>query len=979
MIQYENVFKSGGNLYARTYNTETNESSLNAVRYIPPIYLKSDELSEFKSINTKENLKEFRFNTMKEYKDAVALYSGSNVPIYGNKSLEHGYIREHFGTPNDNNHDFVGLYIDIETLVADDGEKNDWKPTKHNRAAMAIISSIQMYDTKSNTFIILGYKKDWENKNNFTSPHGPIKYIKIDTEEQMLKTFLTILKKINPTFLAGWNSEFYDYPYLTNRIIRVLDKRTDLYTQSGKDFKFNIDCLSGSWVKQLSPVGRVTHREIQTNFGKEDTFSWIGYFTLDYKDLYHKYTYTALTSYSLDSVAGHELGSNKVNHDEFTDFGDFYREDFDTFIEYGVQDVALLYELDNKLKLIDLAKYIAYNCGVSLNDVAGTLKQWQSFIYNESLNKNYILPLENTFPERDIVLPKYVVNSENLVSDEKKDFFKDLLNNPELHGQRFPGGWTRGTGTFRNWVFSLDFTSLYPSAIMWANIGIDTLIEPKDLPKELLDLRAKYFIYYPKDADPKELEKFDFAFIDNVLRNENVMREINEVLTRHNVSATPNGMFFTKAHRSIMSSIIENLIVDRKSYKKAMKSKEQEIENLKLEKEKYNNKSVQIKEIDDEIFRLSALRDRDDSNQMGIKILINSLYGSLSMKTNNFAGQAEYFSAAVTSTSRIANILISQEQSIKVSTLSGATNNEMRYGNKTYLDSIVQGDTDSAYISIAGVIEKKFGKDYEETQTKERLVEFTLNYINKVALPLVRDKLDNVYAYAMNAYLPDKLQEDPEVVCDNFISIKPKMYFGRKLWDEGVHLAKPKLKVTGLSMVRSTTPKFYRQELKEAMEILIDGNIPKVINYIAKVEEETREQDPKDIAINQGVTSLDYNWDETEKKYKKWTGEKWLGAPVNSRASLVHNKYIQKNNHMNIKEIEAGDKISFIYMKVPNTCSNSNAFAFKESKIFDQDLEEYIDYDTMFEKGFMKPIKLITDPLKWDLTPKEDQIDESEW
>jgi len=33
----------------------------------------------------------------------------------------------------------------------------------------------------------------------------------------------------------------------------------------------------------------------------------------------------------------------------------------------------------------------------------------------------------------------------------------------------------------------------------------------------------------------------------------------------------------------------------------------------------------------------------------------------------------------------------------------------------------------------------------------------------------------------------------------------------------------------------------------------------------------------------------------------------------------------------------------------------------------------------MFEKGFMKPIHLICDPIGWDLTPEEDQIDEDEW
>jgi DNA polymerase elongation subunit (family B) len=228
--------------------------------------------------------------------------------------------------------------------------------------------------------------------------------------------------------------------------------------------------------------------------------------------------------------------------------------------------------------------------------------------------------------------------------------------------------------------------------------------------------------------------------------------------------------------------------------------------------------------------------------------------------------------------------------------------------------------------------------------------------------------------------MPEKLVEDPEVICDNFISIAPKMYFARKWWDEGLTLTKPKLKVTGLSMVRASTPKFFRQELSKVMEILIDGDLPKVIDFMEKVRLETEDQKPGQICINQGVSSLDYQWQESDKKFKKWVKEKskWLSAPVNSRASLIHNKYIADKGINEIKDIEAGDKIGFLYMKEPNI-TGSNAFAFNNEKVFDYGLANFIDRATMFEKGFEKSIKLITDPIGWDLTPLENQIDEDEW
>jgi len=292
----------------------------------------------------------------------------------------------------------------------------------------------------------------------------------------------------------------------------------------------------------------------------------------------------------------------------------------------------------------------------------------------------------------------------------------------------------------------------------------------------------------------------------------------------------------------------------------------------------------------------------------------------------------------------------------------------------------------SNYVSIQPVVEKKFSKNYRELiedpnndLTRRRITEFTENYINKVSLPITYDALENMYSKTLNAYLPEKLIEDPEVICDNFISLAPKMYFCRKAWEEGLYLNKPKLKVTGLSMVRSSTPKFYRGELAKAMDILIDADLPKVIEFCSCVEKATNEQKPSDICINQGVSSLDYTWDETIKKFRRWVPDKnkFLSAPVNSRAALVHNKYINDNS-IKIKDIEPGDKISFIYMKEPNI-TGSNAFAFQNEKVFGYGLGDFIDRKTMFEKGFMKPIKLITDPLKWDLTPPEQLIDEDEW
>ncbi len=94
---------------------------------------------------------------------------------------------------------------------------------------------------------------------------------------------------------------------------------------------------------------------------------------------------------------------------------EFEARSYDTFCEYGVQDVALLIELDDKLKLVDLAKYLAYLMGVTMNDVRGTLKQWHAYVFNESFKLGMVLPLDNKYDKADSI---YLKKSLNLMKDE---------------------------------------------------------------------------------------------------------------------------------------------------------------------------------------------------------------------------------------------------------------------------------------------------------------------------------------------------------------------------------------------------------------------------------------------------------------------------------------------------------------------------------------------------------------------------------
>jgi len=363
MIQYENIFKVFRTTYARTFDTETQQSSINKVKPKLSFFIKDPtNKTKYKSALTKEYLKEVTFNTEKEYTDSIKMYKDSDVAIYGNRSLEHCYIRENFINPLESNHDFHNWYLDIETMVdlndPEHDKRLDWKAMGSSRSAKAIISSIQIYDSKSKEYYIFGLNKEWKNHSNYKSEYGKIKYFNAPTEELMLKGFLKLLKKRNPTLVVGFNSFGYDFPYITNRIIRVLDKREDLYVQDKENnWKFNTDCLKGSFVKQLSPVGVITHKAKENKFGGiDDSFEWLGIFLEDYAVLIEKYAKEPLPDNTLNTIATHWLGEGKVNHDVFDDFGAWYRGDYEHYIydkKTPDTELDLLY-----LKLMELDKEI---------------------------------------------------------------------------------------------------------------------------------------------------------------------------------------------------------------------------------------------------------------------------------------------------------------------------------------------------------------------------------------------------------------------------------------------------------------------------------------------------------------------------------------------------------------------------------------------------------------------------------------------
>ena len=241
----------------------------------------------------------------------------------------------------------------------------------------------------------------------------------------MLNSFIYHWNKNPPEVVTGWNCRLYDIPYICGRIDRIMGTKK---------------------MKLLSPWGLVTKEELYINGRKFNVFDIAGVTTLDYLELYKKFTYTNRESYRLDYIAEVELGQKKLDHSEFDTFKDFYRGNWKKFVDYNIVDVELVDRLEDKMKLIELALTMAYDAKVNYVDVMYQVRMWDTIIYNYLKKRNIVVPQKDT--------------------SEKSDRFEGAYVK-----QPIPGVY--------DWVVSFDLNSLYPHLMMQYNISPETLMEEK--------------------------------------------------------------------------------------------------------------------------------------------------------------------------------------------------------------------------------------------------------------------------------------------------------------------------------------------------------------------------------------------------------------------------------------------------------------------------------------------------------------------
>jgi DNA polymerase elongation subunit (family B) len=404
---YKNIEQVGNKILIRAHENGTDVMYREEFR--PSLFVSSNKQSDYKSLDGR-NLRRVQPGTIADCRQFVQQYEDvEEFEIHGNTRYLYQYINEKY--PGDEIK-FDSSLIRTFTLDIETGAENGFPNIESADQEILLIS---IRDSFTNRITVWGSK-------SFETEDRQVDYIHCNDETKLLSCFLGWWQENYPDVVTGWNIQLFDIPYICNRMNRILGEKN---------------------TKLLSPWKLVSGREIYIKGRKNFAYDITGIACLDYLELYKKFTYTNQESYRLDHIASVELDAKKLDHSEFDTFKEFYTKDWDKFVRYNIIDVRLVDQLEDKMKLLELAFTMAYDAKVNYEDVYSQVRMWDNIIY--------------------IYLDK-----QKIAIPPKHQSSKDAQYAGAYVKEPVPGMY--------DWVVSFDLNSLYPHLIMQYNLSPETLL-----------------------------------------------------------------------------------------------------------------------------------------------------------------------------------------------------------------------------------------------------------------------------------------------------------------------------------------------------------------------------------------------------------------------------------------------------------------------------------------------------------------------
>lgn len=377
------------------------------VTFNPYLYLESPDGDKVSIYGTK--VKKRAFNT--QYDRTKYIADSGNRRLFENIPTVQQYLLETFWreneTPEFTQHPLRMVFLDIETF-SPDSFPNTEDPTH-------TVNVITCYDTFSKKFHTFGL-------NPYDNKAENVIYYHCKNERALFIKFIEYIEADFPDILSGWNSEFFDIPYIINRIERLLGQE---------------------YVNRLSPTGQVYDRMMRGKFGREVKRYYIsGVACIDYLDIYKRFCLRLRESYKLDAIGEVELNERKIDYGNIN-LATLSETDWDTFVKYNIQDVNLLVRLEEKLQYVSLLRMLSYVGLTTLEGAMGTIS---------------------------------VINGALTIKARKRKEVISTFVRPQAEGKN-PGAYVaEPKHGFKENVVSFDANSLYPNVMIALNLSPETKV-----------------------------------------------------------------------------------------------------------------------------------------------------------------------------------------------------------------------------------------------------------------------------------------------------------------------------------------------------------------------------------------------------------------------------------------------------------------------------------------------------------------------
>ena len=468
------------------------EGGYDQLEWWNPAYVE-DPNGEFQGINGETLSKTYKYDKRKD----VNLHFHDMVPYQK-------YLIERYGINDEPSTGHKELFFDIECEIG------GALTVDYIENAPMPITSIAYWDKSKDWWTILVLDREKE-LNRTVIEKTKKEIIPCETESKLLDLFLEKFREIDPDILVGYNSDFFDIPYLYYRMCNVIGEEKAAF---------------------LSPLGKVTAKKTADFWYKNDMYvDIVGVESLDYMRLHRKYSWKDEPSWKLDDIGEKYTGVKKIEYEGSLD--DLFKEDIYKFIEYNFRDVEILKLLDEKLQYIDLTKNLSHKGKHNYSEVYANSKTQDGAISAYLLSKNIIPPGKDPNP---------------------------------IYKKNYAGGYLfcPNAGLYK-YMFDEDLTSLYPSIIMTLNIGKETMIG-RIIPESDRDCRLG--LDNLKQMNPNTELTIESP---NRKRKQIKVNDLISVIENKNLSISANGTFFRQDSESVLSTILSKWFDERKDYKNKMK------------------------------------------------------------------------------------------------------------------------------------------------------------------------------------------------------------------------------------------------------------------------------------------------------------------------------------------------------------------------------------------------------------------------